>query len=114
MHLLAAINAVPASRSTDPQPSRDAERRVTQAGTRLKQAEQFLRFLEAHRGREYTSAEIACQICVTEGAGESSFALMRIAAARRLPELRRIGRIQNGVTRECRVNRGSATTWIVP
>lgn len=86
------------SRRTDPHTSHEAARKVTRSG---KAATQRDLVLKAVSHGAATSAEIA------EDAG-----IDRYIAARRLPELRRLNMVINGLPRMCRVTGNKSQTWI--
>jgi hypothetical protein len=85
------------ARSFDPDTSFRAAEQVTASGKRDQQAQEVLRRLKEHPGS--TSAELA-------GLG-----MDRYVAARRLPELERLGLVRKGDKRACTTTGNAAVTW---
>jgi len=103
--LNAALNApllrpdqLASARATDPNTSHQAAATVEASGGASIQRQKCLDALRTMHGA--TSAEIA------KAAG-----IDRYAAARRLPELRKAGKVANGPDKLCPVNGGMAMTW---
>ncbi len=94
----ALLSDQPVSRSVDAITSHLAEAEINASGLRASQQEQMLRLVKEHPCR--TSAELA----VIGGVD-------RYVAARRLPELRTSGHIENGETVTCRATGRKAMTW---
>jgi len=88
----------PIARRDDPETSKAAARDVTASGKRAKQAAECLSAVRMFPSS--TSAELAV-----------SAGLDRYTAARRLPELRSRGLVENGPARLCRVTGRAAMTW---
>ncbi len=89
----------PIARATDPETSHRAAAEVTRSGRRDAQAASVLEAVQIGPG--FTSAELA-----TAGAPFD-----RYVAARRLPELERLGKVRRGPARACRVTGRLALTW---
>lgn len=95
-----AITESPAARSTDPETSHEAARRVTESGVRQGHAERVLAAVRAHPGM--TSRELA-----------GPTGLERHEVARRLADLANAGLVEQQDARPCSVGRGRAVTWRV-
>lgn len=87
----------PIARKHDPETSKSAAEAVTASGKRDAQAQAVLLILRDHPGS--TSAEIG------------NLVFDRYVAARRLPELERLGMVRKGEPRACSTTGKSATTW---
>lgn len=86
------------ARATDPATSHAAGVRVTQDGTRARQAREVAEAVRETPG--HTSAEIA-----------GIHRLDRYAVARRLPEVERDGLVRRGYAKPCTVTGRAAMTW---
>lgn len=93
------LSASPIARRDDPTTSHLAAADITRSGKRAVQQATVLALVEEHPGR--TSAELAAR----------SNRIDRWAAARRLPELRAAGLVQNGPPKACAVTGKQALTW---
>lgn len=91
-------NSSPIWRRLDPKTSRIAGRKVTESGKRRCDKARVLEAVCEVPG--LTSAELGRQ-----------FGVDRYVAARRLPDLRADGFVENGPARECRVTGSQAITW---
>lgn len=94
----------PRARSTDPATSHEAAEHVRRSGLANEQQRQCLAAVVRWPGR--TASELAGNA----GAVWKS-TLTRYDFGRRLPELRRLGVIRNGVARTCKVTGREAMTW---
>jgi hypothetical protein len=95
------LSLIPASHRNDPWTSDVAEEEITASGARARQQEIALGVVIQHPG--CTSLELA-EYC----------SLDRYQLAKRLPEIRRQGKVKNGMKRMCRVgNRPAVTWWVV-
>lgn len=88
-----------ATRNSDPSTSRAAELEITRSGCRATQAEQVFALVRRYPGR--TSAELAAM----------HGGLDRWQVARRLPDLRRLGRVETGDAKMCQMQRRNSVTW---
>lgn len=88
----------PAARASDPETSHKAAREITAAGVRQAQQQRALAAVRAFPHR--TSQEIA-----------EAAHLDRYELARRLPELRTAGLVENPRTKRCSVTGKTALTW---
>lgn len=88
----------PIARRHDPETSKQAAEAVTASGKRDQQAANVLAAVREFPGR--TSAEMA-----------HDDVFDRYVAARRLPELERLGLVRRGAPRACSTTGKSATTW---
>lgn len=93
-----AIKLPPATRSTDPNSSQEAERRITESGARMSQAESILALVRSRPGK--TCVEL------TEWTD-----LDRYQVQRRLSDLCAAGRVRKGKRRKCTLKLTSAVTW---
>ena len=93
-----AIKLPPATRSTDPISSREAERLITESGARLTQAEAILMLVCDRPGK--TCVELTEWID-----------LDRYQVQRRLSDLCAAGRVRKGKRRKCTLKLTSAVTW---
>lgn len=99
-HQLSLLSAVPASHRDDPAPSRQAERAVTESGSRATNQHRVLEGVRRHPG--LTSKELAARLNMD-----------RVEVARRLPDLKNV-HVWQGAARVCTADPGNhrkATTW---
>lgn len=89
---------IPASRGSDPDSSHEAAEAIDATGKRRAQLTATLMAVAAYPGS--TTLELS---------GRCS--LDRYALARRMPELERLGYVERGPIRQCRVGKRNATTW---
>jgi len=93
-----AIRLPIATRRTDPSSSAEAERRVTDSGSRMSQAEAILELVKSRPGK--TAVELTEWID-----------LDRYQVQRRLSDLCASGAIRKGRRRKCSLKLTSAVTW---
>lgn len=98
MSQLSLLADTPIARSRDPETSKLAASDITASGQRARQQNLVLGAVKRWQGR--TSAELAQRL------GSDRF-----MTARRLPELRAQGYVENGCARACGVTGKSSLTW---
>lgn len=91
------LNAIAASRRTDPEPSHAAEREINH-GLRSQQALAILALVREYVGA--TSTEMS--------GGDYRTAII---ARKRLPDLEKLGKVRRGEPRKCNVSGRLLTTW---
>lgn len=94
---MSMFSSTPASRSTDPESSHEAESEITRSGARASQQHKVLAMVRKWPGR--TSRELAALAN-----------LDRYMIARRLPELTPI-KVRRGEMKQCTIAQKKAVTW---
>ena len=91
----------PAARAKDPASSHEAAKRMKDSGQAQAQAARIFQFLQSRHREEFTSREIA-----------EALGMCRYAVARRVPDLRKLGKVaRDAAGRECRIAGKKAVTW---
>lgn len=106
------LSTIPGSRISDPATSRLAEQSNKRSGNQLRHAQVLLRLVRENPGR--TSAELS-ELAIAAGHED----IDRHAAGRRLPELRKLGKVTNPtnhegkrITRKCMSLQSTAMIWV--
>lgn len=99
---LAKANGAPLARRNDPPTSKAAAKALTQSGARDTAKRRVLQAVKDCAGRGVTSHELS-----------SYSGIAHPTVHKRLPDLRRDGLVENGVTRTCTITGHSSLTWKV-